>query len=149
MNRVIALLACSLISALNLSAAAEEMSWPTKPIHLIVPGGVGGVTDIRARWLADHLTPVLGQSIIVENKPGAGAMARRRAPAVPRTDTHCSSHQGTMTVNPHVYSHLGRPDCRLRPNHSSGVVFLLAVNPDIPVTTVAELGGWQKRNQAS
>ncbi len=87
MNRLMALLAFSLVATLHLSAAAQEAPWPTKPVRILVPGGAGGVTDIRARWLAERLAPRLGQSVIVENKPGAGGAtsAWRWAPAVPRT----------------------------------------------------------------
>lgn len=59
-------------STLSAPARAQGSTWPTKPIRIIVPGGLGGVTDIRARWLAEKLTPVLGQSFVIENRAGAG-----------------------------------------------------------------------------
>jgi len=143
MNCFTALLAFSLVAVLPLSATAAEASWPTKPIHLIVPGGVGGVTDIRARWLAEHLAPVLGQSIIVENKPGAGGNIGTEigARSAPDGYTLIIIHQGTMTINPHVYSHLGYdPIADFAPITHLGVgPLLLAVNPDVPATTVGEL----------
>src|SRR5690348_15484312 len=46
--------------------------WPSKPVNLIVPGSPGGVVDIRARWLASHLSADIGQPVIVLNRPGAG-----------------------------------------------------------------------------
>jgi len=59
---------------LALSAGdALAQSWPSKPISLIVPFPAGGTTDVLARALADKLTQSLGQSVIVESKPGAGA----------------------------------------------------------------------------
>ena len=143
MNHVIALVGCIVVAALNLPAAAKDASWPAKPIHIIVPGGVGGVTDIRARWLADRLGPRLGQSIIVENKPGAGGNIGTEigARSTPDGYTLIIVHQGTMTVNPHLYSHLGYdPIADFAPITRIGVgPLLLAVNPDVPVTTVAEL----------
>src|SRR4051794_40558000 len=51
---------------------AQGTSWPSKPIRIIVPGGAGGVTDIRARWLGERLGPALGQLIVIENRTGAG-----------------------------------------------------------------------------
>ena len=53
-------------------AIAADPAWPTRPITIITPGDAGGVLDIRARWLAERLTPLLGQSVIVDNRPGSG-----------------------------------------------------------------------------
>jgi tripartite-type tricarboxylate transporter receptor subunit TctC len=52
-------------------AAVAQPAWPTKPIHLIVPFPAGGQLDVVARLVADRLSPLLGQPIIVEVKPGA------------------------------------------------------------------------------
>lgn len=60
--------------ALAMSAGgAMAQAWPSKPITLIVPFPAGGTTDVLARALADKLTQSLGQTVIVESKPGAGA----------------------------------------------------------------------------
>lgn len=55
------------------SGSAMAQAWPAKPISLIVPFPAGGTTDVLARALADKLTQSLGQTVIVESKPGAGA----------------------------------------------------------------------------
>jgi len=55
------------------SGSAMAQIWPSKPISLIVPFPAGGTTDVLARALADKLTQSLGQTVIVESKPGAGA----------------------------------------------------------------------------
>ncbi len=67
-----------LVQALALAAAmpiggAMAQAWPNKPISLIVPFPAGGTTDVLARALAEKLTVSLGQTVIVESKPGAGA----------------------------------------------------------------------------
>ena len=67
-RRLVAALALALCGG---SAAAQ--GWPSKPISLIVPFPPGGTTDVLARALGDKLSQSLGQTVIVENKPGAGA----------------------------------------------------------------------------
>ena len=143
MNRRIALLASAFIVATHLSAFAVDAVWPTKPIRIIVPGGPGGVPDIRARWLAERLLPALGQSVFVENKVGAGGNigTEMGARSAPDGYTLTIVHQGTMTINPHLYSRLGYdPLVDFAPITHLGIgPLLLAVSPNVPVTTVAEL----------
>ena len=137
----------TLIATLGLAAVlgahAADAPWPAKPVHIIVPGGPGGVVDLRARWLADRLSASLGQPFIVDNKPGAGgnvgtAMGAR-SPADGYTLTMI--HQGTMAVNPHLYAHPGYEPLRdFIPLTRVGFgPLLLAVNPSLPVRSVKEL----------
>lgn len=102
-----------LVFAAVLAAAKEqawpaEAAWPSRPVR-IVAAGVGGVPDLRARWLADRLARVLGQPVIVENNGGAGGNlgAEHVARSAPDGYTLLLLHQGTAAVNPHLYARCG------------------------------------------
>jgi len=51
--------------------ASAQAAWPTKPVHLIVPFPAGGQLDVVSMLIADRLSPLMGQPVIVEAKPGA------------------------------------------------------------------------------
>ena len=69
-------------------AQAQAQAWPSKPVTLVVPFPAGGTTDVLARALAERLTPVLGQTVIVESKPGAGATLGADMVAKAKADGH-------------------------------------------------------------
>ena len=71
-SRRLLLQACTLALTLG-CGAAQAQAWPAKPVSLVVPFPAGGTTDVLARALAERLTQSLGQTVIVESKPGAGA----------------------------------------------------------------------------
>ena len=74
-----------LIGTLLWASAAAAQTWPTKPLRWIVPTGPGSAVDVNARRVAPRLAELLGQPVIVENKPGANSMigAREAARAAP------------------------------------------------------------------
>ncbi|HVK31438.1 MAG TPA: tripartite tricarboxylate transporter substrate binding protein [Burkholderiaceae bacterium] len=65
--------ACAIAALSFIALGAQAQAWPNKPITLVVPFPPGGTTDVLARALAEKLTQSLGQTVIVESKPGAGA----------------------------------------------------------------------------
>jgi tripartite-type tricarboxylate transporter receptor subunit TctC len=133
-------IACATLWPLATRAAAE---WPTRPLRIIVPGGPGGVIDIRARWIAQRIAAPLGQAVVVENRPGAGGNVGTEAGARSEPDGHTLTliHQGTMTVNPHLYARLGYDALAdFTPVARLGIgPLLLAVHPSLPATSPAEL----------
>ena len=94
-----------LASALN---AHAEANWPTRTITLVVPGAAGGSTDIPARLLAQKLGQRLGQSVIVDNKPGAGGSlgASLVARAQPDGYTVLVGNSGSNAINYTAYKKL-------------------------------------------
>jgi tripartite-type tricarboxylate transporter receptor subunit TctC len=132
---------CSI--AVPATAGAQNQPWPSKPLRIIVPGGPAGVTDIRARWLADKLAPALGQSILIENRAGAGGNLGTVAAARSAPDgyTLLIIHIGTMAINPHIYPNPGYdPLVDLVPITRLGVgPQALAVHKDVPAKSVKEL----------
>ena len=69
-------------------AAAEN--WPTQPIRIVVSSGAGGTADILARMMGDRLSPLLGQTVVIEDRPGAGGhLGPGWSRALHQTATRC------------------------------------------------------------
>ena len=126
-----------------IAAAAGDAPWPRKPVHVLVPGGAGGVGDTRARWVAARLQAEIGQPVIVENRAGAGGNIGMEAAARSAPDgyTLVIVHQGVMAVNPHLYANLPYDPLRdftplTRLGHGP---LMLVVNPSLPVHSVRDL----------
>ena len=138
-----ATLALSALPALGpFAASALAQAWPTKPITLIVPFPAGGTTDVLARALADKLSPVLGQTVIVESKPGAGATLGADFVAKAKPDGYTllvgAVHH---TIAASVYKKLPYDFQKdLLPITTIALVpNVLVVNPATPAKNVAEL----------
>lgn len=126
-----------------LSSPALAQAWPAKPIRMIVPLAPGATADIVARLFADELGKSLGQTVVVDNKTGAGGTIATaelgRAPADGYTMGLVS--QGTMVFNMGLYKTPGydsQKDLALVAV-SGGVSNVLIVSPDNPAKTVADL----------
>lgn len=87
-RRVIAATCISLATCIGFTATVQAQSWPSRPITLVVPFPAGGTTDVLARSLAEPLAKALGQPVIVESKPGAGATIGADFVAKARPDGH-------------------------------------------------------------
>ncbi|MEI7874400.1 MAG: tripartite tricarboxylate transporter substrate binding protein [Alphaproteobacteria bacterium] len=134
------LLAAALIA---FSTAATAQSWPTKPIRMIVPLAPGATADIVARIYADELGKALGQTIVVDNKTGAGGTIATaeasRAPADGYTMLLIS--QGTVVFNIGLYAKPGYDPVKdFDAVAVAGAVSnVLVVHPDNPAKTVADV----------
>jgi tripartite-type tricarboxylate transporter receptor subunit TctC len=70
-----------LLAMLAMAGSAWAQTYPTKPIRIIVAFAPGGPADVMARLIAQRIPQILGQSLIIENKPGAGGTIGARAAA--------------------------------------------------------------------
>lgn len=122
--------------------AARAQAYPSKPLRLIVPFAAGGTTDVIARLIAQHLSPLLGQQVVVDNRPGAngniGTDLAAKSP--PDGYTMVMSFDGTMTINPHVYKKLPfDPQRDLAPLINIGqAALVLVAHPSVKANTIQE-----------
>lgn len=128
-------------------AGAED--YPTRPVTIVVPYTPGGSTEILARIVAQRLEPKLGQSVIVENKPGAGTVIGTTAVAKSAPDgyTLLMSTPTPMAINARVHKELPYdPATDFVPLALvASAPFVLIVNPALPVHSVAELIAYAKQ----
>jgi len=133
-----------------LAASANAQTWPDRAIHLVVPAGPGGPTDVLARLIADRLQPALGQPVIVDNRGGAGGAIGARAVAAAPADgyTLMLGNTATLANIPAVSKNAGydpiknfAPIAKLTDSYQ-----LLVVTPAFPAKSVAELVAYAKAN---
>lgn len=124
------------------SAVHAQAAWPTQPVSFVVGYAAGGGADIVARELAMLLTPLLGQTVIVENKGGAAGAIGARYVSNAKPDGYTIFYAvGTNVVtNPHVLKTSIDTLAGLVPIiQTTDYQYVLAVNPKVPVNNVKEL----------
>jgi len=101
MKKIIALMLGAL-----LAAGAQAQSWPQKPVRFIVPFPPGGATDISARLVGEKLSQIWGQTVVIENRGGAGGGlgAAEAARAAPDGYTLFFPSGSVVTANQHIYA---------------------------------------------
>ncbi|MDQ0141812.1 Bug family tripartite tricarboxylate transporter substrate binding protein [Cupriavidus necator] len=127
-----------------------EGTYPNKPVRLVVAYAAGGLTDILARALAQGLSQRLGQPVVVENRSGAGGIIGTSMVAKAPADgyTLLLSTPAPITANIALYKNLPYdPRTDLRPVSDIAMArTVLAVNPSVPATKVAELIAYGKQS---
>jgi tripartite-type tricarboxylate transporter receptor subunit TctC len=124
------------------TGAALAQSYPNHPIKLLVPWPPGQATDVAARMVAERLTPVLGQPLVVDNRPGAGGMVGSEVAAKSPADgyTVLAGSSGPISISPNVQKIAYDP---LKDFSAISLIainpFVLVVNPAIPAKNVREL----------
>jgi tripartite-type tricarboxylate transporter receptor subunit TctC len=147
-NRMWSWLAAAAVAMLPLGAAAQ--AWPSKPVKIVVPFAAGGATDVVARLLAQKLGEAWGQSVVVENRTGAGGNIGAEAVARSAADgyTLLMTSGSIVTASPHMYKNMTYdPGKDLVP--VVGVAAgpqVIAVSTALPVKDLKELIAYAKAN---
>ena len=144
--RAVAALACSLACA----TASHAQTFPAKPILLILPAAPGGPVDIVARIVAPEAAKLLGQPIVMENRPGAsqkiGIHSMLRAPRDGYTLATLSP--ASATINPLVDRNVGYDPLKdfTLLSQAVGHPAVVTVHPSVPVRSLQELVAYAKAN---
>jgi tripartite-type tricarboxylate transporter receptor subunit TctC len=141
----LAMIGATACAAMPMAAHAD--AWPTKPITLVVPFPPGGPTDMVARVLAQNVGEQLGQSVIVDNKPGANGNIGNAFVAKAAADGYTVLYNtSSIALSPALYKKLSyNVNTELAPVALTAVVPLaLVVNPKTPVNSVAEFVKYAK-----
>jgi tripartite-type tricarboxylate transporter receptor subunit TctC len=136
--------------SLGFSSAADAQNYPVKPIRLVVPFAPGGPADVIGRIIGQQLNVILGQSLVIENRGGAGGTIGARFAAMTDPDgyTLMFANTSTMSINPAVYRRLDYdPAKAFAPVALIGTTSnILVVNPALPINSVTELIAYGKAN---
>jgi tripartite-type tricarboxylate transporter receptor subunit TctC len=137
------LLLCTVLLWASHSVQAQSPAYPSKPIRLVVPFTPGGSSDILARAIGQKLGEAWGQSVLIDNVPGAGGSigADKVAKATPDGYTLLMGHIGTLAVNPSIYPNLSYDPIKSFAPVAwvARVPNVLVVNPAVPAKNVKEL----------
>ncbi len=136
-----ALKALLAVAALG-TAATSQAAYPEKPVRLVVAFAPGSSTDIVARLLAEQMSASMGQTVVVENKPGAGGnIATQQVMNAPADGYTLLIHSVAVAVNPSLFANAGYDTMRdLAPVAMAAVTpNLIYVHPDVKASNLAEL----------
>ena len=138
----------ALATALSAGAGAQA-AYPSKTVVMVVPTAAGGTTDLSARMLAQALTPVLGQSVVVDNKGGGNGNIA--ASIVKRADadgyTLFMQYSGYHVISPHVTKQTQWAQSDFQPvANVISAPQIIVVRNDLPVKTLADLVAYAKAN---
>ena len=139
-----------LAGTVALFAKPAGAAFPDKPVKLVVAFAPGSSTDIVARLLAEQMTVSMAQTVVIENKPGAGGnIATQAVMAAPADGYTLLVHSVAYAVNPSLFASAGYDAVKdLQPVAMAAITpNLLYVHPDVKATTLAELLALAKTNK--
>jgi tripartite-type tricarboxylate transporter receptor subunit TctC len=144
-------LSAALVALAWLAFGAAAQTFPQKPIRLIVPAPAGGPTDVPGRLVADGLSSLIGQRVVVENRVGAGGLLAGEyvARSAPDGYTLLYANTSVLAVNPALQG-ANMPYDPAKAFAPVGFVSnspqVLVANPKLPYRSVQELIAWAKKN---
>jgi tripartite-type tricarboxylate transporter receptor subunit TctC len=140
---------CGFVRAIVVAAACaasggvSAQTFPNKPIRLVVGFAPGGPADVMGRLIGQKMASILGQSVVIDNRPGAGGTIGARAVAESEPDgyTLLLGNTSTLLIGPLIYKNVSYDPVKgFAPIALLGTTSnLLIVNPALPVTSVKEL----------
>jgi len=148
-RRLFATAALAALTALALPMGAWAQTFPSKPITLVVPNPPGGLVDTSARLVAEPLGRVIGQSVVVDNKPGASGNLAYQTVARAAKDGHTLlvSYSGYHIANPILMDKLPWELKDLTPVGLITVATnVIAVHPSVPANTLKEFIAYAKQH---
>jgi len=149
-GKYLGLIVLSTIAVASASAQEDPSKYPSRPIHIIVGFTPGGGNDIIARIVGQKLSESFGQPVIIENKPGGGAIVATEyvAKSPPDGYTLLVGASGAMAINPAVYAKLPYDSVRdfVAVSELGSFPLILIVNASSPIKSVAELVAYAKAN---
>jgi tripartite-type tricarboxylate transporter receptor subunit TctC len=152
MNRLAIVLSSAFVFAAGGMEAAAQDKYPSKPIKVVVPFGPGSATDIVMRIVGEHMRPILGQPVVIENKPGAFGIIAIEEMARSRPDGYTLQvgNPGTNVLTPIIYKKKLKIDydkeVLMVTRLSEVPLVLAATTKDFPPKTYAELIAYAKAN---
>lgn len=134
---------------LGASHAAQAADYPSRPIRMVAPFAPGGGSDVVARLVAEKMGPILGQTVIVENRPGASGIIGADVVAKAEPDGYTIlMNNSALTSNPALYKKMPFDTARdLVPVIDlASSPTLLAAHPSAPFNTMAQLAAYAKQH---
>jgi len=141
MKKALLCIVAAITSALSVLASAE-VTYPSKPVRVVVSYAPGNTTDQLARLIAQHLTERWGQQVIVDNRPGVGGSIGAQTVAKAPADgyTLLFTAVAAMAVNPHLYEKVGYGPLKdFAPIVlAARAPLIVAVHPSVPAANIPE-----------
>ena len=130
------------LAAVLMSAGVSAQEWPNKPLRIVVPFAPGGSADVFGRAVAQHLQGVLGQSVLIDNRPGGGSVIGTDAVAKSAPDGYTlllmsNTHTVNESLIPNKPFNLMRDFVPIAPISTSDLV--LVARPGLPFNTLGDL----------